>query len=38
LLAAPGNAFNFGEVVLSGDKKYSMRILLGVYPAALLVP
>ncbi|KAI5013910.1 hypothetical protein ZWY2020_055300 [Hordeum vulgare] len=33
---APGNAFSFGEVVLRGDKKHSVRIPLAVYPAAVL--
>ncbi|XP_047064046.1 subtilisin-like protease SBT2.5 [Lolium rigidum] len=35
---APGNAFSFGEVVLRGDKKHSVRIPLAVYPAAVLSP
>lgn len=35
---APGNAFSFGEVVLKGDKKHSVRIPLAVYPAAALGP
>uniref|UniRef100_A0A0D9W7R9 Subtilisin-like protease n=1 Tax=Leersia perrieri TaxID=77586 RepID=A0A0D9W7R9_9ORYZ len=33
---APGNAFSFGEVVLKGDKKHTVRIPLAVYPAAVL--
>uniref|UniRef100_J3M014 Peptidase S8/S53 domain-containing protein n=1 Tax=Oryza brachyantha TaxID=4533 RepID=J3M014_ORYBR len=35
---APGNAFSFGEVVLKGDKKHTVRIPLAVYPAAVLAP
>ena len=35
---APGNAFSFGEVVLRGDKKHSVRIPLAVYPTAVLSP
>ncbi|KAG8065552.1 hypothetical protein GUJ93_ZPchr0004g38205 [Zizania palustris] len=35
---APGNAFSFGEVVLKGDKKHTVRIPLAVYPAAALGP
>jgi hypothetical protein len=33
---APGNAFSFGEVVLKGDKKHTVRIPLAVYPAAMM--
>ncbi|KAL6903794.1 hypothetical protein ACP4OV_004607 [Aristida adscensionis] len=33
---APANAFSFGEVVLKGDKKHTVRIPLAVYPAAVL--
>ncbi|TVU15010.1 hypothetical protein EJB05_38508 [Eragrostis curvula] len=35
---APGNAFSFGEVVLKGDKKHTVRIPLAVYPAARMHP
>lgn len=30
---APGNAFGFGEVLLRGDKRHTVRIPLAVYPA-----
>ncbi|KAL6651144.1 hypothetical protein ACP70R_010069 [Stipagrostis hirtigluma subsp. patula] len=33
---APGNAFSFGEVVLKGNRKHSVRIPLAVYPAGAL--
>lgn len=35
---APGNTFSFGEVVLRGDKKHTVRIPLAVFPAAALSP